>query len=79
MKITEAAHIFCSSFPSLKLCRYKFGQGLGWATIWAILSQTHLVTLCIADIFVIGRIFSEIFRPMIWNLNVIPVGKILNE
>jgi hypothetical protein len=32
---------------------YKLGQKLGLATLWAILSQTHLVTLS-AAIFLAG-------------------------
>jgi hypothetical protein len=31
-------------FPKVRLM-YKFRQIIGWATVWATFSQTHLVTL----------------------------------
>jgi hypothetical protein len=44
LKITEAAHILGYLFPQLRL-RTDFDKKTGWATFWAILLKTHLVTL----------------------------------
>jgi hypothetical protein len=43
-KITEVSQIFGLVFTTVKVM-YKFGQKVVWATVWAIFSQTHLVTL----------------------------------
>jgi hypothetical protein len=34
-------------FPTVKVMPYLFKK-MDWATVWAIISQTHLVTLVIA-------------------------------
>jgi membrane protein required for beta-lactamase induction len=42
-KNTELAHIFWTIFFPIKLM-YWFLPKMGWATVWANFSQTHLVT-----------------------------------
>jgi hypothetical protein len=42
-KITEVAHIFCYFFQSTNHALIL--TKMGWATFWAIFSQTDLVTL----------------------------------
>jgi hypothetical protein len=44
LKITKVFGIFGRLFPQLSL-RNNFDKKTGWATFWATLSQTHLVTL----------------------------------
>jgi hypothetical protein len=42
MKCTEVAHTFGPLFTQLSLCIMYDKRG--WATFWALFSQTHLVT-----------------------------------
>jgi hypothetical protein len=42
--ITDVAHIFELLLSTVKVM-HSFGPKTGWATFWAIFSQTHLVTL----------------------------------
>jgi hypothetical protein len=44
LKITERSPNFWATFSAEKVA-YKFGHETGWATLWVIVSQTHLVTL----------------------------------
>jgi hypothetical protein len=44
LKITKVAQFWGILFPRYQLC-INFEQKMGWATFWAIFSQTHLVTL----------------------------------
>jgi hypothetical protein len=46
MKITEVAYIFGLPFPTI-ITHWKW-QKVGWATFWAVLSRSHLVTLVCA-------------------------------
>jgi hypothetical protein len=45
MKITEVVQIFSQLLTSLKL--YIFSTKTRWTKLWAIFTQTHLVTLLI--------------------------------
>jgi hypothetical protein len=47
-RITEEGEMFWLLFASVKFL-HLFGQNMGWATFWAIFSQTHLVTLLYID------------------------------
>jgi hypothetical protein len=44
-KITEVAQIFGLLFSMVKLHNVLISTKMGWASCWAIFSQTHLVTL----------------------------------
>jgi hypothetical protein len=44
-KIAEWFHIFGQLYSTVKFTDKKSGQRMGWATFWAIFSQTHPVTL----------------------------------
>jgi hypothetical protein len=44
LKITEVALFLSHFFPRFKLCTKSLTK-MGWATFWAIFSQTDLVTL----------------------------------
>jgi hypothetical protein len=44
LKITEGSTNFWTTFSAEKFM-YKFRENMGWATYWAIFSQTHPVTL----------------------------------
>jgi hypothetical protein len=43
LEITEVDRDFCAIFS--KALFINFDQKTGWATLWVIFSQTHLVTL----------------------------------
>jgi hypothetical protein len=53
-KIAEVAPMFWLLFSALKIT-HVFLAKMGWATVWAILSQTHLVTLIISFLGVGAR------------------------
>jgi hypothetical protein len=43
--ILDTSAIFGSLFPTIKITHVLILTRNGWATFWAIFSQTHLVTL----------------------------------
>jgi hypothetical protein len=50
------------------LCTYAFGQKRSWATFWAILSQTHLVTLVELQFLARVRTLKNVScQGLVWN------------
>jgi hypothetical protein len=62
LKITEVSDIF-EILDSNDKFKHKIIQRLGWATFWAIFSQTHLVTLPRTRFFFWRKLSSWLHAP----------------